>query len=471
MIKLAPLLLEDRLEAMKDKLKLSSNDIKYLKSLNIPGKYILWVAKQYKLSLQQHKSLTRFKEDAYKYEEALKKFNELSVKNKIKDKDINHYKNISAVYDAVEKFEDVKSNRELEKNIKIGGAEKIFESDKWLVVVPKTEEAACYYGKGTRWCTSAVGGGNSFNDYNEDGSLFIFINKKDSNERYQLHVTTDQFMDAKDEEVDLDMFEFEHPELEFAFLEIYDYVVSDFVRLHNLKYNTKTKGYVSHVSIDIPSYLVKNGKLLIKFDSVYDGSFECSEVGLRTLEGCPMYVEDDFICSGNALDTLYGAPKEVGGDFICDYNGLGTLKGAPEYVGGKFSCINNSLVSLEGLPKKIDGNIECDDNRLTSLVGAPRDVKGSFSCSYNELIDLRGAPQTVRDSFWCNDNILTTLEGAPRIIGASFICSGNRLGTLTGAPRRVGKDFVCITVPTKFSENDVRTVSNVGRKVIVRSQS
>ncbi|MEP6710090.1 MAG: hypothetical protein ABJA64_00010, partial [Candidatus Saccharibacteria bacterium] len=80
--------------------------------------------------------------------------------------------------------------------------EQVFESDELVILQPKTEEASCYYGQGTKWCTAAKKN-NSFNEYNKDGKLYILLPKtpQHEGEKYQLHFETSSFMDEKDESV------------------------------------------------------------------------------------------------------------------------------------------------------------------------------------------------------------------------------------------------------------------------------
>ena len=77
------------------------------------------------------------------------------------------------------------------------GAEKVYEDDDWLIVVPHTQEASCYYGKGTQWCTAADKGNNMFDRYNDEDLLYINIDKG-SGDKYQFHFESDSFMDATD---------------------------------------------------------------------------------------------------------------------------------------------------------------------------------------------------------------------------------------------------------------------------------
>ena len=135
-------------------------------------------------------------------------------------------------------------------------------------------------------------------------------------------------------------------------------------------------------------------------------------------------IQGNFICSDcESLISLEGAPEKVGGDFYCsDCNSLTTLEGAPKEVGGYFNCSRcDSLTSLEGAPKKVGLDFDCFScNSLKSLEGAPKEVGGGFSC------------------FKCKS--LTSLEGAPK---------------------EVGRDFYCRSCKGKFTEEDVKNVSNV----------
>jgi hypothetical protein len=72
------------------------------------------------------------------------------------------------------------------------------------IVVPEDQNAACYYGQGTRWCTAATKGSNYFGHYSKEGPLYILLPKqpKYDGEKYQLHFESEQFMDENDYAVD-----------------------------------------------------------------------------------------------------------------------------------------------------------------------------------------------------------------------------------------------------------------------------
>ena len=74
---------------------------------------------------------------------------------------------------------------------KVEDAEKLFENDTWLVVIPKTFAASCKYGAGTKWCTT--GSKITFDGYNKKSTgLIILINKK-TNEKYQTDSGSNNF--------------------------------------------------------------------------------------------------------------------------------------------------------------------------------------------------------------------------------------------------------------------------------------
>ena len=90
-------------------------------------------------------------------------------------KDIHSYPNPEILRDISMQILSELSRGDKEKFAK-SGAEKLYEDDRWLLVKPKTEEASCYYGAGTQWCTSATKG-NAFGQYNKNGNLYYLIDK------------------------------------------------------------------------------------------------------------------------------------------------------------------------------------------------------------------------------------------------------------------------------------------------------
>ena len=129
-------------------------------------------------------------EDIYKVKEYLPLL--IQNKSRIEKKDINQIKSVQDLYMSVKKFlenpGENQSNSQVEKEIK-KGAKKVYEDEEWIIIVPETKEASCYYGKGTQWCTAATKNNyehNMFDHYSKYGPLYININKE-SGRKYQMN--------------------------------------------------------------------------------------------------------------------------------------------------------------------------------------------------------------------------------------------------------------------------------------------
>ena len=150
---------------------------------------------------------------------------------------------------------------------------------------------------------------------------------------------------------------------------------------------------------EIKSFLKENYDGLIKISKKHNaaGKYEVSSTKNIRVKNYNMTsltngmfiwdkVTGNFDCSVClSLESLKGAPKEVGEDFSCiDCPSLESLEGAPKEIGGNFIChICRSLTSLKGGPKKIGGNFNCMQCRsLASLEGAPEKVGGYFECRF-----------------------------------------------------------------------------------------
>lgn len=156
------------------------------------GKYGKWILSLYKQGKLKTGDIPELKDSLTYFDK---------FKGKLEKKDINQYHSVPELFNSVKQFMDnpnqaTSKSDELRK-MKQEGAEKVYEDEEWLVIVPKTEQAACLYGKGTKWCTAATDGGNMFEYYNNSGPLYININKK-TGRKYQFHFQTEQFMDEQD---------------------------------------------------------------------------------------------------------------------------------------------------------------------------------------------------------------------------------------------------------------------------------
>ena len=152
-------------------------------------------------------------EDFYKVKEYLRLFDKFINKIPNESRDINKFKNLNDLYDVVKEFEggedEISTSKTSEiKDIKKNEVEKVFEDSEWLIMIPKTERASCLIGKGTQWCTAADQSNNMFDHYNQDGPLYVMVDKYNET-KYQLHFESKQLMDANDRAVSASYF-FDH---------------------------------------------------------------------------------------------------------------------------------------------------------------------------------------------------------------------------------------------------------------------
>lgn len=203
------------------------------------GEYSEWIVKNFikELSsgsnLKDNRQVWRFfSEDFYKVSEDLQRYHkykrlfkkaslEMNNPETAKLTDINRINGFDDLYDKlkiidyyVKEQEDSDALARAEKEV-----DKIYTSENYLVVVPKTEEASCAYGRETRWCTASTGSYNHFNTYNRQGPLYIIINRK-TQDKFQFHFESEQYMNADDSQVNLKNFFSENSELQSLFLDL-----------------------------------------------------------------------------------------------------------------------------------------------------------------------------------------------------------------------------------------------------------
>ena len=108
-------------------------------------------------------------------------------------KDIASYDTLDAfkfIIDAVKSLPSAKEIRDIKKS----GSKKIYDDEDYLVVVPETVAASCYYGAGTQWCTAAKNS-NAFDDYTgRQGVLYYVVDKRANDMKYAIHMTFDQLL-------------------------------------------------------------------------------------------------------------------------------------------------------------------------------------------------------------------------------------------------------------------------------------
>ncbi len=242
----------------------------------------------------------------------------------------------------------------------------------------------------------------------------------------------------------------------------------------SITYGTPQKS----VNVEIKKNLIKDGQLIVKFNTIY-GNFDCSDLGLTTLEGTPKVVKGTFDCSKNKLESLQGSPQEVD-VFIADGNSkLGTngLKGGPKKINGItapnsnqkvyiYSVSNCGLTTLKdnGITDFGPGGFNCSNNKLQDLDGI--DViknKGvtQFNCSNNLITSIENAPKTVSDAksgkpgnYILSNNPIKTLPSfIANIEVDNFECNNTELISLSFAPKKVYGNFSCTGIKGKKLTN------------------
>ena len=186
------------------------------------NKYTLWILRTYiKGGIQRAEDITKLRNeiDVGKEDED---HTILSAFDKYKKqlgteypKDIGQYKRLSDFIDAVMSLQGTKSGKEAsaEEDTEMAKQSKVWmDNDQYKVVSPLTKEASCHFGKNTQWCTAGRDH-NLFDEYHDDNNPLYIILHKESNTRWQFQWSTEQFMDERDEQINLYEFFKTHPKI------------------------------------------------------------------------------------------------------------------------------------------------------------------------------------------------------------------------------------------------------------------
>ena len=190
-----------------------------------------------------------FMEDLYKTTEDLEKFHHLKKTKKYKgQKDIGQIKSVADLYDNVKDYKVSKDELTKTKAERLrDDVEKVYEDDKWRILIPKSKEASCHYGGGdTRWCTASKSS-NYYDHYAKQGPLYMMMYKEDAgkspseNRSHQFHFESNSFYNAEDRGIDLGPFFATYPELKPFFKDKFSsYLKKDFGKQVQLRYPNDT---------------------------------------------------------------------------------------------------------------------------------------------------------------------------------------------------------------------------------------
>jgi hypothetical protein len=210
------------------------------------------------VALERLQSL--FMEDLYKTTEDLEKLHYLKKTKKYKgQKDIGQIKSVADLYDNVKDYKVSKDEITKTKAERLrDDVEKVYEDDKWLILVPKSKEASCHYGGGeTRWCTASKTS-NYYDHYTKQGPLYMMMYKEDSGKSpsesrsHQFHFESNSFYNSEDRSIELGPFFATYPELKPFFKEKFGkFMNKDYGKLVQLRYpNDTASKYIAIYGFD-----------------------------------------------------------------------------------------------------------------------------------------------------------------------------------------------------------------------------
>ena len=98
-------------------------------------------------------------------------------------KNIDSYDDLIVLERFMDEVESIMTRKDKEKKIK-GEIDRVYEDDNWLIIRPKSHGSSCYYGAGTKWCTTSKDK-TFFEKYSNQGVLYYII-KKDAGPDYKI---------------------------------------------------------------------------------------------------------------------------------------------------------------------------------------------------------------------------------------------------------------------------------------------
>jgi len=137
-------------------------------SINPNHKYLDWISKNWSPTDVEGNEVT------HNLKEILLAVSKFDTQNqRLKIKDLNQYKNLDQLFDTLQKLGQT-ARRTVEISDEV---DRIYEDNRFVVVVPKTHKSSCYYGAGTKWCTASKDTDSHFSNYKSSGELYYIIDK------------------------------------------------------------------------------------------------------------------------------------------------------------------------------------------------------------------------------------------------------------------------------------------------------
>ncbi len=144
--------------------------------------------------------------NASELKSAMERFHRLSSRNQIEKRDINAYGSWNEFLQEISTAQG-----SYESKLRKKDAEIVYQDDRYLVVIPRTHEASCKYGTGTKWCTNSEDP-ESYDSYVERGAtLYYILDNKETiaNSLYKMGVIVYpngyiECVDARDNDIEFE---------------------------------------------------------------------------------------------------------------------------------------------------------------------------------------------------------------------------------------------------------------------------
>ena len=173
-------------------------DIQKPEDANTWNQHLNWVLSRYAQGEQSgNAGIQRLEDIHHRALPALARYHGLVQQGKMDKSSLAKWKNLGHMEDALQNADPLQAGKLNDAEYHVHD-----ENEHWSLVTPHTSEAACTLGHGTKWCTTS----GAFEQYSEDGPLYIMIPKKPrhKNEKYQLHIESKQLMDKDDSEAEIE---------------------------------------------------------------------------------------------------------------------------------------------------------------------------------------------------------------------------------------------------------------------------
>ena len=149
--------------------------------------YLDWVIRMYlKHDFHLH-------EDEMAINDLLAEYEHVKRHMPVEQRDINRFPSTGSLYLAIEEHNNERNNRAVASNKGLDHSQvasfgeqiyTVYRGPLGSIYQPRSQAAAVFLGRATRWCTSALQS-NQFANYNRRGPLYIFITPK--GDKYQAH--------------------------------------------------------------------------------------------------------------------------------------------------------------------------------------------------------------------------------------------------------------------------------------------